>query len=183
LLAEMELLGASGPFKVAVAPRTMRAELVTDFQQGFHGWGAERTAKGEVYVGSYQGNKKHGIGTFRNVRDETTVSAWERDSAVGEGVLLSADHKTAWQLMDGASMAEVIMDEAAIIASRVGLPFPNQWLGPDSHVMYAATRVQAIYRGHAIRDGVNSQASTVAPPSTTGAAVDWVTGMHRPSQF
>ena len=166
-------LTSGGPLKVMVAPRTGRIEVVNDFAQGFHGWGAMRTEKGEVYVGGLQGSKKHGIGTWLDKQQETTVTAWAANHAVGEGVRFTPDRKRAAHLMAGVPTGQQLsFDDATIICSRLMLPLPEEWLF-DSRVVRAATLIQAHRRGQVAREQLSQGVGGGSVPG-----IDWVKGMH-----
>ena len=77
-----------GAFKVE--QERGRVRVVSTFQQGFGGVGAERYPTGESYIGTYADAKRAGKGTFIDSDGATMLSVFKAGRAVGEGAKRTA---------------------------------------------------------------------------------------------
>ena len=99
-----------------------------EFQKGlYHGHGKMTHAAGASYDGEYENDEQHGIGTYIYASGAVDVSCYKAGADVGQGVRWSADRVEAWELRAGEEVRSVLLDEAAKIAERIGLPPPGPW--------------------------------------------------------
>ena len=113
------------PFKCAVEQGRVR--MVANFRQGFNGMGAERYEDGRIYVGEYQGHKRHGRGTMEDVNGRMMVSHWKDNRPISEGAKWSTDHSSAARTLDGKTDEDITLKHASAIAKEIGLPCPHGW--------------------------------------------------------
>jgi hypothetical protein len=90
----------------------------------FHGFGRYEDVEGSVFVGAFQNGMMHGVGTYVYHDGRADVCEYKSGSDVGEGVRFAPDRTQAWRLKDGEVVGEISMDEAARVASSLGLVTP-----------------------------------------------------------
>lgn len=102
-----------------------RVRVVSQFEQGFHGRGAERYPAEddgfETYVGTYGDGRRHGRGAFHDKDGGITQSLFKGGRPHGEGTKLGKDgklYRTHGGVVDGDAIS---LDEAERIAKNSGL--------------------------------------------------------------
>ena len=91
----------------------------------FHGRGTMCYPSGAKYVGDWRAGQKHGTGQYFWADGRVELGFYERDASVAEGVMWSADMRSAWRIVDdGLEVAEISLAEAAAIAARIGEAMP-----------------------------------------------------------
>ena len=96
------------------------------------GRGVYMYASGDVYEGEYKSGKMEGRGTYRLADGTAEVGRYFSGADVGEGARWSADRKSAYRLRGGNFEEEISLDEAARIATALGLPVPAIWSTEDA---------------------------------------------------
>ena len=66
-----------------------------------------------------------GHGTYLYANGEAEVGSFKADAEVGEGVRWTRDRQTARRTMAGEVLEQITLDEAKVIAKRVGEPVPG----------------------------------------------------------
>jgi hypothetical protein len=97
-----------------------------------HGRGTIYYASGSSYEGQWVAGRKHGKGTYRWHDGRIEVGLYDRDQSVGEGVMWSADLRSAWRIVDdGVYVEEISLTQAKDIAERIGEtpPSPTTYRG------------------------------------------------------
>jgi hypothetical protein len=92
----------------------------------FHGdKGVYHWFDGDEYEGGWKDGERHGVGKFTNADGTVEISMYE-GVAKGEGVLWSADRKTAHKTVNGTKTTEMTTDEAAKFAKEsFDVPVPE----------------------------------------------------------
>ena len=107
----------------------------------FHGdKGVYHWADGSEHEGSWKDGERHGVGIFRSADDGIVeISMYEMGSPKGEGVVWSADRKTAHKTIEsiiGKKKKEMLVEEAAkFTMDKFGLSVPE----PSTTVSTKAT--------------------------------------------
>jgi len=78
-----------------------------DCDRGVYHW-----ADGEEYDGGWKAGERHGKGCFENADGTVEYSNFENGEPTGEGVTFSADHETAYTLLDGKKKLVILVEEA-----------------------------------------------------------------------
>ena len=91
-----------------------------------HGRGVFRFVSGSEYDGEWSAGKRHGHATCRYADGRAEVATFiDGANDRGEGVMWSADRRTAWRIVrDGEYVEEISMEEAREVAGRVGEGVP-----------------------------------------------------------
>jgi len=88
------------------------------------GKGKYRFANGNIFQGEYVIGSRQGAGVFYYVGGEAEVNVYEKGAEVGEGARWSADRSCAAFLRNGEAIEQISLEEAADVASTLGLMVP-----------------------------------------------------------
>jgi len=103
-------------------------EWRADVQEGR---GKVRYPDGSVFVGSFRHGMKEGSGTYGYDDGRVEVARYKRGvNDRGEGAMWSPRRHSAWRILrDGEEVEEISVEEARVVAERVGEDVPERnWL-------------------------------------------------------
>lgn len=97
----------------------------------YHGKGKYVWDDGDQYEGEWKEGERYGKGIFTQADGTLEMGMFVDGVMKGEGIQWSADHKTAWKLVDGDKKMEMLLDEAKAFAKKeFGMSSPNGSDGP-----------------------------------------------------
>jgi len=98
--------------------------------------GVYKWADGDEYVGQWKDGERNGLGIYHQKAGVTSYSMYVNGNATGEGVEWIGNRKTAYQLMNGERLMEILPEDAESFAkTKYKLPVPEPY--------YASTSVGA----------------------------------------
>jgi len=106
-----------------------------EYKQGRReGRGVYMYAAGDVYEGEYKQGRMEGRGTYRLADGSAEVGRYKAGTDVGEGARWTPDRCHAWRLRNGKVVEEISLEEAARVASSLGLSVPAPVLDAEADV-------------------------------------------------
>jgi len=81
---------------------------------------------GDQYTGEWKEGLQHGIGLYSYATGSAEVGNYIAHKDTGDGVGWSADRQEAYALKDGKKSGDVTLQEAKLMAARMGQPVPLQ---------------------------------------------------------
>ena len=86
------------------------------------GLGVFRFASGSEYDGAWRAGKRHGRATCKYADGRAEVATFNNGANDrGEGVMWSADRRSAWRIVrDGEYVEEISLEQAREVAMRLG---------------------------------------------------------------
>jgi hypothetical protein len=84
------------------------------------GHGTMRMANGDLWVGEYKANLRHGMGVYKQaLTGVKEASRWHRDRRVGEGVRWQPEEGRAARIVNGRRVKSISFEEAKLIANKL----------------------------------------------------------------
>ena len=99
----------------------------------YEGNGVYTWEDGDKYNGEWKDGERNGKGTFTKADGTVQMGKFIDGFMKGDGIELSADHKNAWKLKDGAKDAQITIGQAKALAMKdFGLSIPKASTAPTT---------------------------------------------------